>query len=118
MRSRCNNPKFTNYATYGGRGIKVCERWDSFENFLEDMGPRPKGYTIDRIDPNGDYCPENCRWASWAEQQRNRRDTRFITWDGRTQCVTDWADELGIPRSTISWRLQNGRSDLEAIGKA
>jgi hypothetical protein len=73
MLQRCNNPKNTSFKDYGGRGIKVCERWSDFENFLQDMGERPKNKTLDRINVNGDYEPNNCRWATLSEQQRNRR---------------------------------------------
>ena len=79
MRQRCINPNNDNYRHYGGRGIKVCPRWDDFEKFLGDMGPRPEGGTIERRDVNGDYCPENCYWeTNWSVQMRNRRPFMII----------------------------------------
>lgn len=78
MRQRCNNPRATSYAHYGGRGIKVCERWSSYEAFLQDMGERPEGLTLDREDVDGNYEPSNCRWATWQVQNTNKRP-RAIT---------------------------------------
>lgn len=97
MRTRCNNPNDIFYARYGGRGIKVCDRWQSsFENFLEDMGKKPTiKHTLDRIDNSGDYEPSNCRWATQAEQANNKRNNRTVTYGGKTMTVAEWAKELG-----------------------
>jgi hypothetical protein len=123
MKKRCSDPKAVGYKHYGGRGIKVCARWrDSFDAFVEDMGPRPEGafdsgrsrYSIDRIDVNGDYEPSNCRWATMEEQKRNRTDNRWLTIGGRTMIATDWAREVGISTELLSWRLKR-MSPEEAI---
>jgi hypothetical protein len=110
MRNRCESPKNNSYERYGGRGIKVCERWkESFLNFYEDMGQRPSpSHSIERNDNDGDYEPGNCRWATDKEQCRNRRSTVMLTHNGRTQSMLDWADELGINRYTIMRRWQRG----------
>lgn len=103
MKHRCNCTTSDVFKYYGGRGIKVCDRWnDSFENFLEDMGERPSPqHTLDRIDVNGDYCPENCRWATRYEQSNNMRKTLIFEYDNKTQSLSDWCNELGINKSAI-----------------
>lgn len=107
MKQRCYTKGCDSYKFYGARGIKVCDRWlHSFENFLADMGEAPKGYSIDRIDPDGDYCPENCRWASIREQQNNKRNTFFITFNGITKPLSYWSETLGIKPNTIHARIR------------
>jgi hypothetical protein len=109
MLYRCSRPTHPNYARYGGRGIAVCARWaDSFDNFLEDMGLAPKGMVLDRKDNDGNYEPANCRWISPAESARNTSRTRFITHDGKTLCLKDWAAEVGMGRMTLTKRLESG----------
>lgn len=108
MKSRCVNPKNASYARYGGRGIRVCDRWMRFENFYEDMGDAPEGLTLERSNVNGDYCPENCKWATYTEQARNRSNNRILTHLGETKCVAAWAEELGISLATIYGRLHKG----------
>jgi hypothetical protein len=106
---RCTNPKAKQYADYGGRGITVCERWsgeNGFQNFMADMGPRPSPkHETDRRNNDLGYCPENCKWATRKEQARNKRSNRLITYDGRTQCITDWAAECGIPDAVFRGRV-------------
>lgn len=116
MKSRCNNPNDKAFFNYGERGIKVCERWATFENFFMDMGKRPGSkYSLDRIDCNGDYCPENCRWATRTEQNRNRRSCVYIEINGKCQTVKEWALETGIKRQTIERRLKLGWSHYDAV---
>jgi hypothetical protein len=105
MRARCNNPNRARWADYGGRGIKVSDRWDKFENFYADMGDAPDRMSIDRIDVNGDYCPANCRWATPKEQANNRRNNVFLTWQNKTQTIAQWSEETGVPAYAISHRL-------------
>jgi len=112
MKSRCTNPKSTGYQNYGGRGIKVCDRWSiSFENFLEDMGLMPgPAFTLDRIDVNDDYKPENCRWLSKKDQSRNTRRTLFIEHEGERMSAVEWSERLGINYYTIKARIRYGWS--------
>lgn len=116
MLQRCNTPGHNSYPRYGGRGIGVCERWMTFANFLEDMGPRPKGKTIDRW-PNkdGNYEPGNCRWATNAEQNSNRSDNVLLTHSGETHTVTEWATIKGCPHIRLFSRLRNGWSIKDAL---
>jgi len=108
MRARCNNPNMTGYGDYGGRGIQVCARWDSFESFLEDMGDRPDGHQLDRINNNGNYEPSNCRWVTPKINNRNTRQTRFVTAFGKTRCVKEWSEITGINHVTLYKRLDAG----------
>jgi hypothetical protein len=112
---RCYNPKENGYHNYGGRGIKVCERWHDFRNFYHDMGPRPDGASLDRKETNGDYTPKNCRWATRWEQDRNRRKNRIITANGETKIITDWATFLNTDIHWISRRLKKGYTMEEVI---
>jgi len=105
MIQRCENSKRIKYKDYGGRGIKVCERWHKFENFYEDMGERPDKTTLDRIDNNKGYYKENCRWATSKQQSRNKRNNINYTYNGKTQCLTDWARELNISIPTLFARI-------------
>lgn len=105
MWTRCTNSKQRGWERYGGRGIKVCDRWKDFAAFLEDMGERPKGCTLDRVDINGDYSPENCRWANVWQQARNRRGSLHVTYNGQTKPLAQWAEELGMVYTTLYNRL-------------
>lgn len=116
MKQRCLNPNNRAYSEYGGRGIKVHSQWiDSFDTFLSDMGDRPKGTSLDRIDVNGDYTPSNCRWATRSEQQRNKRVTAYLKLNGVEKPVKCWSDETGIPSDVIFWRIRNGWSVEKAL---
>lgn len=106
MLSRGNNPNDHAYPRYGGRGIKVCEKWHKFKNFFKDMGQRPKGTTIDRINNDGNYEPENCRWATKKTQQRNRQVNIRITFNGETHCLSAWAEKIGITGGTLRYRIK------------
>lgn len=119
MRQRCNNPKAEGYENYGGRGIRVSQEWEtSFEQFYTDMGDPPEDTTIDREDTNGPYSAENCKWSTWREQHRNRRDNNLITAFGKTQCLTAWAEEYKLPVSTLKNRIFRAKMTPEDALKA
>ena len=105
---RCTNPKSPVYGYYGERGIRVCEPWLRFENFFADMGNKPSKLSIDRIDPNGNYEPGNCRWATRHDQARNRCNTHLYELNGQRKILTDWAAEFGVNRFTVAGRLRRG----------
>ena len=105
MRNRCNNPNNPSYKHYGGRGINVCRRWDDFETFLADMGTRPPGTEIDRRNNEGNYEPDNCRWASHKEQSENMRRNHIIEFDGKSLTLSQWSAITGIAQSTLRARL-------------
>lgn len=115
MKTRCYNEKSHAYPDYGGRGIKVCERWlNSFELFLKDMGPRPSvGHSIERNDNNGDYEPGNCRWATRLEQSNNKRSNKKFNIDGELKTITQLAKERGILVSTLARRLSRDSLSIE-----
>ncbi len=117
MKQRCCNPSNDAYSYYGGRGIVICSRWlESFENFFEDMGPIPgDGFSIDRIDNNGNYEPKNCKWATKLEQSQNTRATRNITIGGASHCISEWSRLVGLSLPAIYDRVKRGMSWQEAI---
>ena len=124
MKTRCYNPNVDCYRLYGGKGVKICEEWQEFKPFC--LWALANGYdenaeygqcTIDRINPNGDYEPSNCRWATAYTQTRNNSANKYITLNGKTQTITDWSRELKIPLSTISVRLKRGWSNERALSQ-
>lgn len=117
IKNRCNNPNNPAYANYGGRGIKVCERWQIFANFYEDVGENPGKMTLDRIDNDGDYSPDNCRWATRKQQANNRRTNRLVTIDGMTRTLAEWIEASPIKSSTVRQRFYvYGWSIKDALG--
>lgn len=115
MWSRCVVKTTDCYKHYGGRGIRVCDRWKDFSSFLTDMGERPRNLTLERVDVNGDYCPENCTWVTKKENSRNQRDTITITLNGVTKPLTKWAEEHGVNPNTIYKRRYIGYSYEDAL---
>lgn len=119
LKNRCDSPDCPQYASYGGRGIRVCDRWSNrFEDFLTDMGPRPSpNHSIDRYpDNDGNYEPGNCRWATRKEQNRNRRSSLFLAAFGQALTLAEWSEKTGIDRQTIRQRLKHGWTAEKALG--
>lgn len=120
MHNRCYNTTQQSYKNYGGRGIAVESCWhgaEGFKQFLLDMGPCPDGGTLERIDNDRNYGPSNCRWATRSEQSRNKRNNRFLTANGQTKTLQDWANALGCNHTAILARLKSGMSEQEAVTK-
>lgn len=116
MRGRCLTPSHHKFAQYGARGIKICDRWASFANFLADMGERPDGHTLDRINPDGDYSPENCRWAGPKAQARNRTNKVSIVHEGREQLLIELCEKHGVNYQTAYARLKRGLPSPQVLG--
>ena len=116
MRGRCSRPTHNRYKSYGGRGISVCDRWNSFELFYEDMGiGYASGLTIDRIDKDGDYCPENCRWTTQKEQQRNRRNNALVNSPWGMITISELSERSGLNRQTLESRHWRGWADEDLL---
>lgn len=117
IKQRCHNPNHSDYSSYGGRGIFVCDAWrSSFESFVGDMGPRPTAlHQVDRIDNDGPYAPWNCQWASRSEQARNRRDTRLFTFDDRSATLAEWSEVTGIKRATLAQRVYGLKWPIDKV---
>lgn len=119
MRARCTNPKNHKFADYGGRGIRVCDRWLSFDNFLADMGPRPSPqHSLERKENSGNYEPSNVRWATAKEQANNTRGNRLITINGETRPMTAWLQHYKISKRAFYLRLSKGWNEADALSKA
>jgi len=119
IRRRCCDPSQIGFARYGGRGIKICDRWQNdYAAFLNDMGKRPSAkHSIERIDNDGDYSPENCRWATSTEQAQNRRSTRLFEFSGQAKCISQWAREFGLNKTTLRRRLDRGVPMPQALSQ-
>lgn len=115
--ARCYDEKDSSYHNYGGRGIKVSRRWHDFSAFVEDMGDRPQGTTLDRIDNNKDYSLANCKWSSKKEQSRNTRRNVIIRYNGRVATLTEFAESYGLPPKTLWARLNRGMDLHEALNR-
>lgn len=117
MLRRCDKPNRQDYYLYGGRGITVCQEWRSFEVFLEQMGEKPNGMTLGRINNDGHYCMTNCRWESVLQQANNKRNNHLVTLNGVRQTVSQWARQMGIAPDVIFCRIRRGWPEEEAVLK-
>lgn len=117
MLERCNYPKHISYERYGGRGIKVCDSWYNFDNFLKDMGTKPKGYQLDRINNSGNYEPSNCRWANLIDQGRNKRNNSFLVYNGETKTIAEWSRICNISPDLIQSRIKSGWDVEDVLGR-
>jgi hypothetical protein len=115
MHQRCSNPNSKHYHRYGGRGIRVCDRWKDYTNFLADMGPVPDGMSIERLDNELGYSPENCVWADMKAQANNRSTNVLVTHDGQTMTVAQWAEKTGLERKTLEYRIRVGWDAARAL---
>lgn len=116
MKQRCTNPAHKSFKNYGGRGIKVCDRWlESFEDFYADMGNRPAGTTLERDEVDGNYEPGNCKWVTYKEQGNNRRNNRALTLEGVTMTMAEWAEKLSMSRQALRYRVENGWSEKDIL---
>lgn len=115
-RRRCYDTKMISYPNYGGRGIQMCEEWrNDFTAFLRDMGPRPKGTTLDRVDNDGNYDKANCRWSDWLTQVRNSRHCHYVEYEGRRLTISELAELAKLPYSLVASRIRHGRTPEEAV---
>ncbi len=109
MRQRCKNPKNRSFKHYGARGVTICKRWDDFENFRADLGERPGPlHTLERIDNSKGYSPDNCRWATYVEQNNNRSNCIRLEYKGEVRTLTQWSKRFGVARTTAKLRLDRG----------
>ncbi len=106
MKTRCLNPNALSYKHYGGRGVLICNEWLDFENFYDDMGECPEGHTLDRIDNNGNYELNNCRWATKEQQDSNKQNSRFVTYKGITKTIAQWERLYNMPQNLLRGRLK------------
>ncbi len=115
MMQRCHNPNYNDYPRYGGRGIRVSKRWQTFANFYHDMGKKPSGGSIERIDNNKGYSAGNCKWVTQKEQSRNKSSNRNLKANGKTKVLADWAKELGVTKDAVAYHLNNGKSMSDVV---